>query len=447
MILIIGAGPAGLAAAAALVRSGCQVTILDAAAKPGGQYWRHQSVVTGFKSARAAPYFLQLSNNPAVTYISGATVWSAESFQGAYRVNFLRADKEETIQAEKIILATGAYDRVLPFPGWDGPAVMTAGGAQALLKAHGVLAGKKVVIAGTGPFLFPVATGLASAGAEVVGVYEAHSPLRWLLSLPAIFRNPSKIIELLYYMKLIHSLGIRVNFGSALISAKSGLVTVAKVNRFLNVKPGSENLLECDVVAVGWGFSPDLSLAGILRCAQRVDSDGTVVVEVDKFQLSSQPNIWVAGEATGIGGADLALIEGEIAGLSAAGEKIPYRLSRLKSARQRFARALARSHPIPNGWQGWLTDETVICRCEEVSLDAISSSVFDLGANDSRTVKLFTRAGMGLCQGRVCSQSISEIVGNMRGCAVRDQERIAGSNRPIASPITLGQLGDGIGSD
>jgi NADPH-dependent 2,4-dienoyl-CoA reductase/sulfur reductase-like enzyme len=231
------------------------------------------------------------------------------------------------------------------------------------------------------------------------------------------------------------------------ISAKSGSVTVARVDRSLKVKAGSEKSFDCDVLAVGWGFTPDLSLAGILGCVQRVDSDGTVVVKVDAFQQSSQPNIWVAGEATGIGGADLALIEGEIAGLSAAGKKIPYRLMRKKSARESFARALQRSYPIPHGWQSWLTGQTLICRCEEVSLDAITSSVDDLGATDSRTVKLFTRAGMGLCQGRVCSQNVSEIVGNIRGCAVSDQERIAGSNRPIAAPITLGQLGDGIESD
>jgi NADPH-dependent 2,4-dienoyl-CoA reductase/sulfur reductase-like enzyme len=374
-------------------------------------------------------------------------VWSAEKKQGSYTINYLRADKEESILAEKIILATGAYDRTLPFPGWDTPGVVTAGGAQALLKGHGVLAGKKIVIAGTGPFLFPVATGLASAGAQIVGVFEAHSPLRWLRSLPALIRNPLKIFELLHYLKLLSSLRIRTHFGSSVISAKSGSVTVARVDRSLKVKAGSEKSFDCDVLAVGWGFTPDLSLAGILGCAQRVDSDGTVVVKVDAFQQSSQPNIWVAGEATGIGGADLALIEGEIAGLSAAGKKIPHRIMRKKSARESFARALQRSYPIPHGWQIWLTGQTLICRCEEVSLDAITSSVDDLGAQDSRTVKLFTRAGMGLCQGRVCSQNVSEIVGNIRGCAVSDQERIAGSNRPIAAPITLGQLGDGIESD
>jgi len=447
MNVVIGAGPAGLAAADALVRSGCDVTILDAAPRPGGQYWRNQGVVSGYKSARSERYFAQLSKSPAVTYISGAAVWSAEKKQGSYTINYLRADKEESILAEKIILATGAYDRTLPFPGWDTPGVVTAGGAQALLKGHGVLAGKKIVIAGTGPFLFPVATGLASAGAQIVGVFEAHSPLRWLRSLPALIRNPLKIFELLHYLKLLSSLRIRTHFGSSVISAKSGSVTVARVDRSLKVKAGSEKSFDCDVLAVGWGFTPDLSLAGILGCAQRVDSDGTVVVKVDAFQQSSQPNIWVAGEATGIGGADLALIEGEIAGLSAAGKKIPHRIMRKKSARESFARALQRSYPIPHGWQSWLTGQTLICRCEEVSLDAITSSVDDLGAQDSRTVKLFTRAGMGLCQGRVCSQNVSEIVGNIRGCAVSDQERIAGSNRPIAAPITLGQLGDGIESD
>ena len=155
-------------------------------------------------------------------------------------------------------------------------------------------------------------------------------------------------------------------------------------------------------------------------------------------------NIWIAGEATGIGGADLALAEGAVAGLSAAGSKIPMALIWKRFTKRLFARALQRSYPVGAGWQEWLRDETIICRCEEVSCQEIIESVQELGAEDARTSKLFTRAGMGLCQGRVCSRNVSDLVASTTKCAVSRNERLAASNRPIAAPISLGVLGDGI---
>jgi hypothetical protein len=209
------------------------------------------------------------------------------------------------------------------------------------------------------------------------------------------------------------------------------------------MKFGKSRAIKADVVAVGWGFLPDLSLGGILGCAQKVDSDGTVIFEVDQNQLSSQPHIWIAGEATGIGGADLSLIEGEIAGLAASGQKISSSLFRNRARKQRFADALKRTYPVRDGWRQWITPSTIICRCEEVRSQEIADSVIELGAEDSRTSKLFTRAGMGLCQGRMCSRNVSEIVSGITQCAVTDGERIAASNRPTAAPISLGQLADG----
>jgi hypothetical protein len=219
--------------------------------------------------------------------------------------------------------------------------------------------------------------------------------------------------------------------------------TTARIDSRFALKSKNGKSEELDVVAVGWGFLPDLTLGGLVGCAQRVDSDGTTVFSVDDQQLSSVANIWIAGEATGIGGADLSLIEGEIAGLAASGQKFRQSLRIIRARRQIFANALKRSYPIKDGWQSWPKETTTICRCEEVKMNELRESVSQLGAEDSRTAKLFTRAGMGLCQGRVCSRNVSEIVAGFTGCAVSDVERIASSNRPIANPISLGLLGDG----
>jgi D-hydroxyproline dehydrogenase subunit alpha len=443
VIIVIGAGPAGLAAAEAASRNGSDVALIDSASRMGGQYWRHRTNVTGYRSHRADEIFAKVSAAQSITHISEANVWSAEREGNLIRVNYLQGGIESSLTAEKVIIATGAYDRTLPFPGWDTPGSMTPGAAQSLLKGQGVLAGKRVIVTGTGPFLLPVATGLAEAGAEIVALIDANSPLRWSLSPLALLTNIAKFSELVYYVRLIRKYRIRPKFGRAVTAYADGVATISAINSRFHIKSGKSQTMRAEVVAVGWGFVPDLSLGGILGCAQRVDSDGTVIFEVDENQMSSQPQIWIAGEATGIGGADLSLVEGEIAGLAASGQKIERALLRERIRKQRFANALKRSYPVRDGWREWITSNTTICRCEEVKAQEIRDSVRELGAEDSRTSKLFTRAGMGLCQGRMCSRNVSEIVSGITQCAVTDGERIAASNRPIAAPISLGQLSDG----
>ena len=443
MIIVIGAGPAGLAAAEAASRNGSDIALIDSAPRLGGQYWRNKGTVKGYRSERADQLFAKVSRAKSITHISEATVWSIEKDGELFRVNYLQGGAESSLTAEKLIIATGAYDRSLPFPGWDQPGSMTPGAAQAVLKGHGVLVGKKIIVAGTGPFLLPVATGLAESGAEIVGLYEANNPMRWLLSLHALLLNPSKFVELVYYAKQLKKYRITLRFNRAVSSFTGGLATVTRLDSSFTFKKSGPETFAVDVVSVGWGFLPDVTIGGIVGCAQRVDTDGTTVFSVNTDQRSSVDNIWIAGEATGIGGADLALIEGEIAGLSASEQKISLTKKLTRLRKEIFANALKRSYPIRDGWQSWSQDSTTICRCEEVKLGEIRESVCELGAEDSRTAKLFTRAGMGLCQGRVCSRNVSELVAGLTNCNVSDAERVASSNRPIASPISLGLLGDG----
>ena len=443
MIVIIGSGPAGLAAAKEIASHGMHVTIIDSAPRMGGQYWRHRTSVTGYKSTRSQEYFSALSENPCVTFIFGAQVWSGSSDKNAITLNYIKDGVDQSITCDKLIIATGAYDRTLPFPGWDKAGVMTAGGSQALLKGHGVLPGKRIVVSGTGPFLLPVATGLAEGGAEVVAILEANSPLRWVLSPWALIRNPGKLFELIYYFKKLKEFSLRPQFGSTVTAFKDGVAHVSKIDSHLRIRKKPTQTIECDVVAIGWGFTPDVTIGGIFGCKQVLAADNSVVFEVDSHQRSSVSGIWIAGEATGVGGADLALIEGAIAGRSVCGLAPTMRQIFTRSHKKSFARALLRSYPVRSGWLTWLKNESLLCRCEEVSLGDIHNSVVELGADDVRTAKLFTRAGMGLCQGRVCSRNVSDAVSQITGCPISEQGRIASSNRPISAPITLGQLARG----
>ena len=465
-VIVVGAGPAGLSAALNAANSGCEVLILDNGNRLGGQYWRHMpkehdslNYSLHYDFAKAVTLRDSVLKHAKITVRTQAQIWNATATDLSIVIRALvpRHPGEKpsgmVFETRRLILATGAYDRALPFAGWDIPGVMTPGAAQSLLKGHGVAAGKKMVVAGTGPFLLPVSSSLADQGVEIVGLFEAHSPRRWLRRISVLLTNLGKLAEGFHYARILQRHSVRMKFGYAVIKAHAGqagtlsAVTVARIRPDFTVILGSERRIDCDAVAVGWGFTPDTSLAALLGLPQKIDIDGAVVVSVDEKQVAlSKPDylIFAAGEITGVGGAILSLLEGSFAGLSCALslDKITEaqyqdRTKNLYSSRlhaEKFARALKEIYPVPDGWRTWLTPSTLVCRCEEVTFDQVDDAVNDLGARNSRDVKLFSRAGMGMCQGRVCGRNIADYL------HVDDDDRIRNTNRPIIAPITLGEL-------
>lgn len=443
-VIVVGGGPAGLNAAKYAANAGCDVGLIDAGLRLGGQYWRHtgnaeldQSLHNNFD--QGSLLIDAVKANARITVYLASQIWSASTIED----NVILRTTEQTFQTQRLILATGAYDRSLPFPGWDLPGVMTAGAAQSLLKGNGVIAGTQIVVAGTGPFLLPVASGICAHGGTVVGVLEAANKTAWAYEIATLIRNPAKILEGLGYIKTLRKNKVEMRFGQAVIAAHAGKdgvlesVTVAKIDQQFNVK--SSYRLKCDVAAISWGFTPDTSLASALNVKQCVAPDGSVVIEIDDEQRALHPNtaieIYAAGESTGIGGSDLALAEGAIAGLAAAHNmQGSSQLRKLRRRAQKFASALAKVYPVADGWKSWLTPQTLICRCEEVTYQEVNEACAELGATNPRDAKLLTRCGMGMCQGRICSRSISDLLeGDKR-------DRIHTSSRPIITPITLGEL-------
>jgi NADPH-dependent 2,4-dienoyl-CoA reductase/sulfur reductase-like enzyme len=454
-VVIIGAGPAGLSASLAAAAAGAPVLLIDSNPRLGGQYWRmsaddfqdqhnqHFDLDTGLLLINA------VKARKEIEVWSGAQIWSATNKDGKNTLRVIYQGKERIVNTENLILCTGAYDRTLPFPGWDIPGVMTPGGVQSLLKGHGVLAGKRVVVAGSGPFLLPVAAGVVKAGGSVVALLEANKSRRWLTSFFVLLENTSKIKEAFYYIKTISEAKVRARFGQAVIAAHAASngelesVDIAKIDRNFRIKKVQN--IKCDVAAIGWGFTADTSLAGSLGCNQLVAKDDGVVVWVDGEQQTSIPGVFAAGEITGIGGSDLSMAEGVIAGISAAkfvgcNVEVLKAHRKRRAKRQRFANALIRAYPIKPGWKSWLRDETIICRCEEVCLSDLKHSINELGATDSRTAKLLTRCGMGLCQGRICGRFVVDLVANELNLSPTDTDRISAVNRPIITPIPLGIL-------
>lgn len=421
-IAVLGAGPAGLAAADAARRAGADVTLVDSAPRVGGQYWRHRP------GDDVGAEFRRLRNTP----VESRSIWHVERTADGFTTH---TDAGE-IRSRTVIVATGAFDRQLPFPGWTLPGVYTAGGAQALLKGHGVVVGQRVVVAGTGPFLLPVGAGLATAGARVL-VLEANSPSTFARHPIAVLRNPGKLVEGAQYLRpLRRHFHTRKTVVAAHGDDRVQAVTVATLDRDWNILEQRD--IECDAVAVGYGFTPQLEIPLQLGCDTHLAVDGSLVATADDQQRASVPGVYLAGEVCGIGGAQLSLVEGEIAGTYATGATPDASLRRRRQRLVAFADAMHRTYPVRPGWRHWLTDDTLVCRCEEVSAGEIRRVVTDLGATDPRAVKLLARPGMGLCQGRVCGYATACLAGaptadGLRGLAAR----------PIAQPISLGSLANG----
>ncbi|WP_246267050.1 NAD(P)/FAD-dependent oxidoreductase [Nonomuraea typhae] len=425
-LAVVGGGPAGVAGALTAALAGRRVVLLDSGPRLGGQYFRHAHGASPEpRFARQAHALLQRAD-----VLLGHQVWAlAREDDGLVVHTHTRAGRQE-VRARNVLIATGAHDRPLPFPGWTLPGVLTAGGAQALLKGENVLAGKRVAVAGTGPFLLPVAAGLARAGAHVVGLFEASGGL-------GLARHPvmalGKAGEAAGYALALAAHRVPYRRNHAVVAAHGDdelrAVTVAGLDRDWNVL-GTEEVA-CDALATGYGFVPQLELALQLGCRTRADADGTPVVEVDARQRTSVPGVWAAGEPTGVGGWTLAEIEGRIAGLAVAGAREVPGLLRRRARLRAFAAALQAAYPVKAGWQSWLTEDTLVCRCEEVPLARVREAR-ELGATDARSIKLLARPGMGWCQGRMCGFALSCLAG----------ETQQPPRRPIAQPITLGALAE-----
>jgi len=387
-VVVIGAGPAGLAAACRAAESGARVAMVDDNPHPGGQIWR----AAAGKAPKEALWWIRAAEASGVEWIAGARVFAAPA---PNRIAVETLEGEMELGYGSLVLATGARERFLPFPGWTLPNVMGAGGLQALAKSGLPVEGKKIVVAGSGPLLLAVARYMRQHGADVRLIAEQARQSSLIGFAMRLAAHPGKAAQAVGLRAGL--LGIPYRTSCWPVSAQGE----EKLESVTLTRGGKTWTEACDYLACGFGLIPNVEVAALLGCRL---GGGSVLV--DEYQRTSEPVVYSAGETTGIGGLDLALVEGEIAGYAAAGkpEKARTRFAARESHR-RFAQALERAFALRDELRSLPQDDTLVCRCEDVTVGRVRACA------GWREAKLHTRCGMGPCQGRVCGGAVEFLLG------------------------------------
>lgn len=459
-LVIIGAGPAGMAAAIEAAEAGLHPIVLDEHSQPGGQIYRQlppgfavtdaQSRGRDVREGRAlVGRFLETR----VDYRADTLVWGVFADK---RIGTFDGKKVEYLHPERVIIATGAYDRPVPIPGWTLPGVFSAGGAQIFLKSQRILPGRQVLVAGTGPLLLVVAAQFLAAGVQSLTLCEL-SPMRRL------WRHAGNVWghwQLLWdgwkYFTRIRRGGVRMMKGHVVtrIVGKDQVeeAVIAPVDEQGRVRSGQEVRLSVDAVCLGYGLVPSTELTRLYGCRHSFLEKQLAWVPVgDSTMETSVPGVFVAGDCAGVAGVYIAEEEGRIAALAAAQQRgrisptecqermapIQARLQKLR----RFCAALDDIYQPPRTLVDLVTEDTIICRCEEVRARDIWSAIAD-GAATPTEIKVWTAAGMGRCQGRMCGPHLGLMLAKATGVLEPGQGQL--SVRPPIKPIELGKLASGI---
>ncbi|WP_433783376.1 FAD-dependent oxidoreductase [Pseudomonas frederiksbergensis] len=417
-VVIIGAGPAGIRAAQTLVAHGVRPVLLDEAARGGGQIYRRQPVnfkrspvkLYGFEAPKANALHRTIDAlREQLDYRPDTLVWNAE----ANALDTLHEGHAARVAFSRVIVATGATDRILPVPGWTLPGVYSLGAAQIALKFQGCAIGERVVFAGSGPLLYLVAYQYAKAGANVVAVLDSSPFSAQARALPGLLSQPATLAKGLYYRTWLTAHSIPVHQGASL----SGIDGQQRVQSLIWRNAKGQHRIDCDAVAFAHGLRSETQLADLLGCEFTWNPlNRAWLPQRDSAGRSSVAEVYLAGDGAGIMGADAAEMAGERAALALledSGHLLPpQRATQLEQSLKaigRFRQGLERAFAFPESWAADAADDLMICRCEEVRAGDIRQVVRE-GHWEINRVKAHCRVGMGRCQGRMCGAAAAEII-------------------------------------
>src|SRR4051812_862687 len=428
-LLIVGGGPAGLAAAAEGAAAGLAVGLIDERVTLGGQIYKQPGFVVGDHRVLGAEHLRGRALIEAAARARVMTRTVALAIEDGEVVLATEGEPARRVAFRRLLLAAGAHDRPVAFPGWTLPGVLTAGGAQTLVKTQRVLPGQRMLFAGSGPLALAFPAQLHGYGARIAAVLEAGPApdARDVAAMLAVARgNAGLLRDAARYRAQLLRARIPLRYGRIVVRAegdgRAEAVTHAAVDADWRVLAGSEETVAVDTLCLGYGFVPSTELARLAGCAFGFDEDrGGPVVQVDGWMRTSVPGVLAAGDGTGVEGVHVAVDEGRLAALGAAldlgaithAEDAPIR-ARL-TRRRAFRKALSRMHRVGPGIFELATADTIVCRCESVTRAAIEAAE----TSDIDVVKAYTRAGMGLCQGRNCQRQVAALIGTSESATPR----------------------------
>ena len=455
-LLVVGGGPGGLSAAAIAAEAGVDVVLVDERAKLGGQYFKQPAAAGAgpptdaqFASGRA---LIERTVAAGVEVRSGVQVWGAFGLDAICAVG--PGDRWRFV-CDALIVAAGAYERGVPFPGWTLPGVMTTGAAQTLWRSYGVAPGQRILVSGNGPLNMQVAAELLAGGATVVGVAElaeAPGPRRLRPLTRMALADPGLIRDGLRYRATLARAQVPLMYASAVVRVQGAdrarSAVVMSVGQTGRPRAGTERRFEVDAVCLGFGFAPSTEIARALGCRHSVSPlGGDLATVADELGATSRERVWVVGDGAGVRGARHAQAQGELAGLDAVRE-LRGSIGRALARRGRdAARAAARHRHFQRGLsdvflahrhaEELAAPETEICRCEGVTRAEVERAL-DGGAGHAGAIKRLTRAGMGSCQGRYCGPVIAAMAARRTGQALGERSGFAPA--PPVKPIEIAAL-------
>lgn len=459
-LIIVGGGPAGMSAAVQAANLGLSVALVDERATLGGQIYKQLGL--GFRVKDEAKMGREyVAGRGMITEIEKQKIdvylqTSAVSIEGTRIVIVHEGEKAQTLSGRRILLAPGAHDRPVAFPGWTLPGVITAGGAQTLVKTQRVVPGERILFAGSGPLALAFPAQLKKYGANVTMALEAGKApgiavmARLLL---ASRGNVRLLLDALKYRWLLMKHRVPLHYKRIIVEVggreRVEYAIHARVDKEWRPIPGTEERIAVDTVCIGYGFFPSIELFRLAGCQFSYDENlGGPTVVADSWGRTSNEEVFAAGDGTGVEGVYVAVAKGTLAALKIA-EDLQYisseqaiRMSkpsfRQLAAKRRLQRVLVRMFKVGKGIYELADKETIICRCENIRKQRIDDAIS--ATSDLSVVKAFTRAGMGLCQGRNCQRQIAALISNSHSMAISEVP-LATPRFPV-KPVPLGSIAD-----
>ena len=427
-VVIVGAGPAGVRCAEALVAQGLRPVVVDESMRDGGQIYRRQpegfrrtgETLYGSEARKAASLHATFDRlQDRIDYRPRTLAWNV----AADKLHVIRDGLAEAVPWDALVLCPGAVDRLLPVPGWQWAGTFTLGGAQVALKGQACAIGRRTVFAGSGPLLYLAAAQYAEAGADVAAVLDTSTFAQSFRALPGLAAKPALLAKGAGLLAGLRRRGIPVRRGIRPVAIEGDADHGVRGFAWREGAAGARRV-DCDAIALGWHLRPETQLAELAGCEFAWDAlTGQWLPRVDEDGRIATPRVYLAGDGARVLGADAAEDNGRLAALAALADlglpvdpSQPPRLRERLTHHRRFADALARAYPWPGHLAASLPDEALVCRCEGLTAGQLRETAKDPGADEINRAKALMRVGMGRCQGRYCGHAAAEVLAAASGC-------------------------------